>query len=461
MDTLLVIAIAVIAAALAGALGFVVGRQRGSAADAEQRAELGAARLQIASLQRDVASARAETAARVAEERTRAAERVDELRADQKRLADEFDALSRRALEANTRSFLAQAEERLTRSQSEGAAELRRRQEAVERLIAPIRETLDTVKTEVSTAERARLEANATLAEQLAHMRRSSEALGSETRNLVNALRAPQVRGRWGELQLRRVVEAAGMLNHVDFAEQSHHVTDDGALRPDLVIHLAGGKRVVVDSKVAFSGYLEAMEATDDTVRAQRLQAHARHLRKHIDDLGAKEYWDAVAGSPEFVVMFVPAEPFLAAALDEDATLYEYAFERNVVIATPSTLVALLRTVGHAWRQDQLAQEAQQIFLVGKELHKRLGTLGTHLATLGNRLNATVEAYNRFAGSLDRNVVTQARRFSALQGLDEVLTETAPVEALAIAPQKADLYTDEPTASFAPEAIAQVREERL
>ncbi|WP_324011627.1 DNA recombination protein RmuC [Microbacterium sp. JZ37] len=461
MDTLLVIAIAVIAAALAGALGFVVGRQRGSAADAEQRAELGAARLQIASLQRDVASARAETAARVAEERTRAAERVDELRADQKRLADEFDALSRRALEANTRSFLAQAEERLTRSQSEGAAELRRRQEAVERLIAPIRETLDTVKTEVSTAERARLEANAALAEQLAHMRRSSDALGSETRNLVNALRAPQVRGRWGELQLRRVVEAAGMLNHVDFAEQSHHVTDDGALRPDLVIHLAGDKRVVVDSKVAFSGYLEAMEATDDTVRAQRLQAHARHLRKHIDDLGAKEYWDAVAGSPEFVVMFVPAEPFLAAALDEDATLYEYAFERNVVIATPSTLVALLRTVGHTWRQDQLAQEAQQIFLVGKELHKRLGTLGTHLATLGKRLNATVEAYNRFAGSLDRNVVTQARRFSALQGLDEVLTETAPVEALAIAPQKADLYTDEPTASFAPEAIAQVREERL
>ncbi|GAA4197556.1 hypothetical protein GCM10022219_25660 [Microbacterium oryzae] len=495
MDIALLVIVVVIAAALAGALGFLLGRQRGASADLSDRAELGAARAQIATLQGDVEAARAETASRVADERragearllderrqheqrvrelradaeadvlaerARAAERLEELRTDQKRLADEFDALSRRALEANTRAFLEQAEERLKRSQSEGAAELQKRQDAVQQLIEPIRETLDTVKTEVSTAERARLEANAALAEQVAQMRRSSEALGSETRNLVNALRAPQVRGRWGELQLRRVVETAGMLNHVDFVEQAHHSTDDGALRPDMVVHLAGDKHVVVDSKVAFSGYLEAMEASDDTVRAQRLQAHARHLKKHIDDLGTKEYWDVVDGSPDFVVMFVPAEPFLAAALDQDATLYEYAFERNVVIATPSTLVALLRTVGHAWRQDQLAQEAHQIFAVGKELHKRLGTLGTHLATLGKRLNATVEAYNRFAGSLDRNVVTQARRFSALQGLDEVLTDTAPVEALAIAPQKPDLYAEDEgaTPSFS-SALEQLREERL
>lgn len=499
MDTsLLVIVVAVIAAALAGALGFLLGAQRARTADAARQAEAQAALLRADALEREATALRAEVASRVQEERAlgerrvaearalgdsavaqakkdaermlsevraehvrrlaevreeadadvaaervRAAERLEELKTDQKRLSDEFDALSRRALEANSKVFLQQAEERLKRSQSEGAAELQKRQDAVQQLIEPIQKTLDTVKTEMTSAEKARLEANAALSEQLQFMRQSSEQLGSETRNLVNALRAPQVRGRWGELQLRRVVEASGMVNHVDFDEQLHHTTDDGALRPDLVVHLAGEKRVVVDSKVAFSGYLEAMEATDDTVRTQRLQAHARHLRKHIDDLGAKEYWDVVAGSPEFVVMFVPAEPFLTAALDQDSTLYEYAFERNVVIATPSTLIALLRTVGHAWRQDQLAQEAQQIFTVGKELHKRLGTLGQHLAKLGRSLNSTVDAYNRFAGSLDRNVVTQARRFSALQGLDEVLTDTSPVEALAIAPQKADLYDDE------------------
>ena len=289
---------------------------------------------------------RDEAEADLADERRRAAERLEELKADQKRLSDEFDALSRRALEANSKAFLEQAEERLKRSQSEGAAELQKRQDAVQQLIEPIQKTLDTVKTEMTTAEKARLEAHAALSEQVQFMRQSTETLGAETRNLVNALRAPQVRGRWGELQLRRVVEASGMVNHVDFDEQLHHSTDEGALRPDMVVHLAGDKRVVVDSKVAFNGYLEAMEATDDAVRAQRLAAHARHLKKHIDDLGAKEYWDVVAGSPEFVVMFVPAEPFLAAALDQDATLYEYAFERNVVIATPSTLIALLRTVG-------------------------------------------------------------------------------------------------------------------
>lgn len=492
MDTsLLVIVVAVIAASLAGALGFVLGAQCGRSTDAEGRAAL----LRVQAMEAEASALRDETVARVQEERAlgeqriaearrlgeaavadartqaqallehereehaqrlaevrqeadadvlaerrRAAERLEELKADQKRLSDEFDALSRRALEANSKVFLQQAEERLKRSQSEGAAELQKRQDAVQQLIEPIQKTLEGVKTEMGTAEKARLEANAALHEQVQLMRQSSETLGSETRNLVNALRAPQVRGRWGELQLRRVVEASGMINHVDFDEQMHHDTDDGALRPDLVVHLAGDKNVVVDSKVAFNGYLEAMEATDDTVRAQRLAAHARHLKKHIDDLGAKEYWDVVAGSPEFVVMFVPAEPFLAAALDQDATLYEYAFERNVVIATPSTLIALLRTVGHAWRQDQLAHEAQQIFTVGKELHKRLGTLGQHLARLGRSLNSTVDAYNRFAGSLDRNVVTQARRFSALQGLDEVLTETSPVEALAIAPSKADLY---------------------
>ncbi|WP_110589863.1 DNA recombination protein RmuC [Microbacterium suaedae] len=497
MDAALVIVMVVagLAIALAGVVGFLIGRQRASSDGTAAQAELAAGRLQIESLQRDVqaqreaadqrvqeeraaAERRAAAAAqearqrdeqtralheeRLREERERATARVDEvrreaqaqleqererseqriaeLRDDQKRLADEFDALSKKALEANSRAFLESADERFKRAQTESAAELRKREEAVGRLVTPIKESLDQVKTEVTSAEKARTVTSAELKQQILAMQESSEKLGSETRRLVNALRAPQVRGRWGESQLRRVVEAAGMLNHVDFGEQPTHATDGGDLRPDLVVHLAGSKHVVVDSKVAFTGYLEAMEATDDTVRAQRLDAHARHMKKHIDDLGAKEYWDAVSGSPEFVVMFVPAEPFLAAALDRDATLYEYAFDRNVVIATPSTLVALLRTVGHAWRQDQLAQEAQQIFEVGKELHKRLSVLGKHLATLGGRLNKTVEAYNSFSSSLDRNIVTQARRFSALQGLDDAMPDPTPVEALATPPQKEDLF---------------------
>lgn len=378
----------------------------------------------------------------LAAERRRGQTQIEEMRADHKRLADEFEALSARALEANSAAFLAQAEERLKRSQTEGAAELQRREDAVKQLIDPIAETLTSVQGEVVTAERARAEASATLTVQLKNMLESSAMLNAETRKLVNALRSPQVRGRWGELQLRRVVEAAGMINHVDFEEQSQHETDEGRLRPDLVVHLAGDKRVVVDSKVAFSGYLEAMEATDEAVRTQKLTSHARHLRKHIDDLGGKEYWDAVNGSPEFVVMFVPAEPFLTAALDQDSSLFEHAFARNVIIATPSTLVALLRTVGHAWRQDQLANEAQQIFAVGKELHKRLGTAGDHLSRLGKSLNSTVENYNKFARSLDTQVVTQARRFSALQGLEPVIDGAKPVEALATPPQKSDLYSE-------------------
>jgi DNA recombination protein RmuC len=389
-----------------------------------------------------VADARIASDQELEAERERSRLRLEEMRGDQKRLADEFEGLSRQALEANSKQFLNQADERFKRSQTANAAELAKREEAVQQLVGPLGKTLDNVKLEVINAEKARLEANAALVEQLNTMRTASEQLTSETKQLVTALRAPQVRGRWGEMQLRRVVEAAGMLNHVDFYEQQSHTTDDGILRPDLVVRLAGDKHVVVDSKVAFSGYLEALEARDEPTRVLRLQAHARQLKKHIDDLSSKSYWEAVSGSPEFVVMFVPAEPFLTAALEEDPTLFEHAFSRNVVIATPSTLVALLRTVGHAWRQEQLAGEAKQIHDIGRELHKRLGTMGGHVATLAKRLNSTVTAYNAFAGSLDRNLVTQARRFSQLQGLEGAIESPVPIEALAIPPQKSDLYGD-------------------
>lgn len=395
--------------------------------------------------------ARAAAAAQLEREQVAARERLEELRADSQRLADQFDSLARQALAANSAAFLEQAEERLRRSQTEGAAELARREQAVQQLVEPLNRVLGEVKAEVGAAEQARLSAHSALAEQVRAMQQSSEQVRSETAQLVTALRAPQVRGRWGELQLRRIVESAGMVEHVDFEEQETVSTDDGLLRPDLVVRLPGEKRVVVDSKVAFNAYLEAMEARDDTARAKRLEAHARHLRTHIDQLASKAYWEHVPGTPEFVVMFVPAEVFLNAALEQDPTLLEHAFSCNVVVATPATLVALLRTVGYTWRQEMLTAEAQQVLTVGRELHKRLSVLGRHLETLGKRLNAAVQAYNAVNTSLDRNVVTQARRFSALQGLEPALEAAPPLEILAVAPQKADLYGGEDAAPSDPD----------
>lgn len=467
----LVIAVAVVAAAVGALVGLRLGRAGAAAARATAEADARAAREQLTAVtadrdrERDVAErrhaaqleeVRAAAAERVREERERARAQLAEHQADATRRADEFARLSSAALERNSQLFLAQAEERLLRSQTEGAAELAKREEAVRMLVEPLATSLESVRGEVSAAEKARAEAGAALAEQLAAMRSSSEQLTLETRQLVTALRAPQVRGRWGELQLRRVVESAGMLPHVDFDEQTHTVTDAGALRPDMLVHLPGGKRVVVDAKVAFSGYLEAMEARDDATRDRRLDAHARHLRDHIDDLGSKAYWEAVSGTPEFVVLFVPAEPFLTAALERDPTLFERAFERNVVIATPATLVALLRTVGYTWRQEQLAGEAQRVLEVGRELHKRLGTMGAHLSTVAKRLNGTVEAFNQLNASLDRNLVTQARRFSALQGLEPALDAPAPLEVLAVPAHKDDLHAlpDEASGAHASGASA-------
>ncbi|UFU07460.1 DNA recombination protein RmuC [Ruania halotolerans] len=373
-------------------------------------------------------------------ERKRATERLDEMRADAKRMSDEFEALSAKVLAQTQEAFFTQAEERFARAQEVSAAELAKREEAVRTLVEPLTRTLTEVKSGMDAAEKSRTEAHATLAEQVTQMRSDSEYLRQETSQLVTALRAPQVRGRWGELQLRRVVEAAGMLEHVDFVEQESVTTDDGVLRPDMIVTLPGEKRVVVDAKVAFSGYLEAMESREDSVRTERLKAHARHVREHVDALGAKAYWEHFEHTPEFVVMFLPAESFLQAALEQDPGLMERAFERNVVLATPATLVALLRTVAYTWRQELLAAEAEQVFQVGRELHKRLGTLGKHLTTLGKRLNSTVEAYNAFNRSLDSQVITQARRFSALQGLDQEFASHPPLEVLATPPQKPDVY---------------------
>jgi DNA recombination protein RmuC len=307
-------------------------------------------------------------------------------------------------------SELAQAKLDVATSAADG--ELAARQHAIEALVAPMRESLDRVQQQLRVSERDRLSAAVALDEHLSAMRLTADGLRSETSQLVTALRAPQVRGRWGELQLERVIEAAGMIEHVDYQLQPTVVGEDGSLRPDLVVKLVGGKHIVVDSKVAFAGYLEAMEARDETVRQARLRAHARHLRTHIESLGSKQYWSRFSPSPEFVVCFVPADAFLDAALREDPGLMELGFDRNIVIATPSTLMALLRTIGYTWRQEALAHNTAEVSALGRELYQRLSTMTGHLDKLGRALTGAVGAYNSTVGALEARVLVSARKLA-------------------------------------------------
>jgi DNA recombination protein RmuC len=313
-------------------------------------------------------------------------------------------------------SELAQAQ--LDSARDSAAHDLSQRQSAIESLVAPLRDALSRVQYQLHESERDRLAASAALDEHLAAMRISAEGLRTETGQLVTALRAPQVRGRWGELQLERAVEAAGLVEHVDYVTQTTVSGPDGTVRPDLVITLTGGRRIVIDAKVAFAGYLEAMEAPDEATRTARLRAHARHLRAHIDSLGAKAYWDHFAPTPEFVVCFVPADAFLDAALRTDPSLLEYAFARNVVLATPTTLVALLRTIGYSWRQDALARNTMEVSKLGRDLYQRLTTMTGHLDKLGRSLSSAVSSFNASVGTLEARVLVSARQLAELSVVD-------------------------------------------
>jgi DNA recombination protein RmuC len=276
-----------------------------------------------------------------------------------------------------------------------------------------------------------------------------SGELRTETKQLVAALRAPQVRGRWGEHQLRRIVEAAGLLEHCDFAEQVTSVNDRQVVRPDMVVRLHGGRSVVVDAKAPFDAYLSAMEARDERTRDGHLDQHARVLRGHVDALAAKSYWTAFDQSPEFVVLFVPADPFLDAALQRDPSLMEHAFTRNVVLATPATLIALLRTVSYSWRQEALARNALAVHGLARELYGRLATLGDHVGKLGSSLGASVTAYNRAVGSLESRVLVSARKLAEMGVSDEELATPAQVEITPRQPQAPELFDDpKPTLPF-------------
>lgn len=413
-------------------VGYLIGRTltQGSSAAAVSAAQAHLASERASALERLEAEQRAaekrledaQAAAdeRLAAEKQAAQQRLDDLRAEQEDLDERLTVLSGQALAKNSEQLLALAAERFAAQRESAEADLGKRQQAIESLVKPLRESLTQVQTQMTEAEKARISAYGALTTQVENMRDSSELLRTETRQLVTALRSPQQRGRWGEHQLRRVVEMAGMVEHCDFSEQSSVTTEDGnLLRPDLVVHLAGGRRLVVDAKVAFNGYLEAMEARDDATRAERLKAHARHLKTHIDQLGAKEYWKHLEPTPDFVVMFVPAEVFLNAALDEDPTLLEYGFDKNVVISTPATFVALLRTVAYTWKQEALAANAREVYELGKTLYSRLATMGGHVNKLGKEMSGAVEAYNRLVGSLESRVMVSARKFVELKVSDE------------------------------------------
>ena len=346
----------------------------------------------------------------------------------QAELAERFRALSAEALDRGASRFLELADARLRETGAKATGELEQRRAAVEALVAPLKDTLGRVENQLRELETARASAYASLTQQVKDAQLTSEQLRSQTAALVQALRAPQTRGRWGEMQLRRVVEMAGMAEHCDFEEQMTLQTEGGPIRPDLVVKLAGGKHVVVDAKVSLAAYLEAAETSDDDVRTNRLAAHARHLRTHVDSLAAKSYWTALPATPEFVVCFVPGEAFLAPALESEPGLLEYAMSRRVLVATPTTLVALLRTVGYAWQQQALTDKAREVFELGRELYARLGTLGGHVDKLGRSLSRTVDDYNRAVGSLERSVLSQARKFSTLKVTEGELDSPRTVE---------------------------------
>lgn len=349
----------------------------------------------------------------------------------QHKLQETFAALSKQALDANTAHLVQLAEQVLSRAQESSRAELEKRAQAVAELVRPVHESLGRVDEKIQKLEKSTDVSAARLAEQVRTLAASEEKLRGETARLATALRAPAQRGRWGETQLRRTLELAGLRAHVDFHEQPVAQIADGVLRPDVAVKLPGGKTVLLDAKVPLEAYLRAVEAPEGE-REPHLRAHAAQLRAHVDSLSKKQYWEAFEGSPEMAVLFLPSDGLLAAALEADPTLHEDAFARRIVLATPSTLLALLLTIAHVWKQESLALNAREIANEGRELHKRIADLSRHLARLGRALESALKAYNGAVGSFDSRVLPAARRFEELKAaaVDVQLEPLAEVELL-------------------------------
>ncbi|HKD36689.1 MAG TPA: DNA recombination protein RmuC [Pirellulales bacterium] len=400
-----------------------------------------------------LAQERAQLATLLQKEREHAAEKLALFNQAEQKLTDAFKALSADALKSNNQSFLELAKTSLEKLQEAAKGDLDKRQLAIGALVQPVKESLEKVSVNIKELESARANAYGGLSQRLESMLETENKLRTETASLVKALRAPNVRGRWGEMQLKRVVELAGMLDHCDFHEQVSETTEEGRLRPDLVVHLPGGVEIVVDAKVPLAAYLEALEATDDAIRQQKLKDHARQVQERVVELSSKAYWQQFQPGPDFVILFLPGETFYDAAREQDPSIIEAAVNCRVMIATPMSLITLLRTIHVGWRQERLAREAETIGALGKNLYHRLTTLGEHLLKLGRTLKNSVEAYNDAIGAIEQNVLSAARKFRDLGAIqsDKEIPELAPLENMARMIQKEELLPSGAAARLAAE----------
>lgn len=350
------------------------------------------------------------------------------LRQTRGQLSDHLKSLCSDALESNSKTFVQIAKGELDAAQNAAKNDLENRQRAIDNLVKPVGESLGKLNDEIRKLENARTGAYSQLTQQLGSLLQTENQLRLETGKLVQALRSPIVRGRWGEIQLRRVVELAGMVDHCDFTEQTTISTEDGRLRPDLIVRLPKGKTIVVDTKTPLNAYLDALEA-EEHAKPLLLIQHAKHVRTQIESLSRKSYWEQFDHAPEFVVLFLPGEMFFSAALERDPLLIEFGADRQIILATPTTLIALLRAVHYGWSQEKLAENALAISKLGSELYKRLSVMGDHFTALGKSINACVSAFNRIAGNIESRVFVTARKFKAL-GVAETSEDIASLPQL-------------------------------
>jgi DNA recombination protein RmuC len=393
----------------------------------EERTELAKLRDQLASAQqaRAAADTRSEEALKSLQEQKAL---LSQARSE---MAEAFKALSGEALKTNNEAFLSLARTSFERLHAEAKGDLSQRQQAIDEMVKPLQEALTRYEAQIHLLEQSRQSAYGGLDQHLKSLADSHQRLQQETGNLVKALRAPTVRGRWGEITLKRVAELAGMVEHCDFTEQVSVEGEEGRLRPDMVVQLPGGRQIVVDAKAVLSAYLEAHEAQDEAQRMDRLRQHAAQVRTRLDQLSAKAYWAQFPQAPEFVVLFLPGEHFLGAALEQDPTLIEDGFARSVVIATPTTLISLLRAVAYGWRQEQLSEHAQQAGRLGKDLYDRMAVLTEHLDDIGQSLAKSVQAYNKAVGSIETRVLPAARKFKELGiASDKDMAQLEPIDSV-------------------------------
>jgi DNA recombination protein RmuC len=385
--------------------------------------------------------------ARIRSDESAAAERELALARTREQLQGVFGELARDSLRSNSELFLQLARERLGHQASDAAAALKERETAIESLVHPIRETLARTEAQIQSIERARIDSFATIKAQMESLASGQSTLSRETRNLVTALRRPDVRGRWGEITLKRLVELAGMSAHVDFTEQHRLLTDDGTIRPDMIVHMPERRDIVVDVKTPLDAYLSAVEAQSDEERARELKRHAQLVAARVRELASKSYWAQFEHSPDFVVLFLPGDQFLSAALQENPELIDESLRQNVMLATPTSLVALLKAVAYGWKQTALAEDAEEVRRLGEDMYKRLAVFGEHLSRLGKALGGGVDAFNKAVGSLEQQVLPAARRFPEL-GLrvNRVLEPLDPIETLTRTPRVAGSAASESTA---------------